>query len=124
MYLPPEIQYMIIELIPHSNYLTVSREWNSEIKNIQKKAANTIGAWYKKKSKYMYNSVPHLVRYYVIHYPDEFFIGYPEFTVSKLNLEEELLSVLPPIKDRKRSDVRDWMLNIPLDLHDWIVVGW
>lgn len=131
MYLPQEIQYMIIEFIPCSEYLTVNREWNAEIKSIQKKAANTIGAWYKKKmlqttceSEHTYSSVQQMVRHYVIRYPDEFFIGYPEFVVFKLDLEDDLLSVLPSPINRKRSDVRDWMLNIPIDLEDWMFVGW
>lgn len=131
MYLPSDIQHMIVEFIPCSEYLTVNRKWNTKIKSIQKKAANTIGTWYKKKmlktrgeSEHNYSSVQQMVRNYIIHYPDEFFIGYPEFTVFKLDLEDDLLSVLPSPINRKRSDVRDWMLNIPIDLEDWMFVGW
>jgi len=124
MSLPSDIQYMIIKFVPHSSLMTVCRKWNNEIKNNRKNAAKAIGSWYKKRvfeHTYTCRFVQKLVREIIIYCPNEFFIIYPEFTVRKLNLEEELLSTLPT--PRKRSDVRNWMLNMPISLHEWRYVG-
>jgi hypothetical protein len=120
---------MIIEFVPYSSFRTVCQDWNAEIKKIQKKAANIISVWYNlKKSSFTESedsgTVPELVRHYVLHYPNEYFMVYPEFTVSKLHLPPIVLAVLPPLDHRKRSDVRDWMMNIPLTLNEWKYVGW
>jgi hypothetical protein len=127
MSLPLELQNIIISFCPHSRNLTVCKEWNAEIKNIQKNSVKTIESWYKKyilNNHSNYTSVEDMVRYYVIHYPEYLFMKYPEFIVIKLELTEELLTVLPTIETRKRSHVRDWMLSLPIDLNDWIYAGW
>lgn len=125
MFLPVELQYKIMSFIPETNLRLVCKDWNGEITNLQKEYLNIIGAWYKKRKVHEYfTKLPEMVRYYVVHYPEEFFIRIPEFAVSKLSLNTELLTVLPNQSDRKSSDVRNWMLNVPLDLGDWMIVGW
>ena len=123
MYLPPELQYHIISFYPCGDLKPVCKDWNDEIKIIHKYAANTIGNLYIKVSE-NYTTIEEMVRYYVVHYPNEFFIVHPEFAVKKLDLNEDLLSILPPPEDRKRSDVRNWMLNMPISVDDWNFVGW
>lgn len=126
MALPQELQNMVIAFCPYSSLLTVCKDWNTEVKNIQKKAVATIGSWYKKVHVIpdIYVSVKNMVRNFVLYYPKNFFIEYPEFTVHKLDLNYEILTIIPPIEYRKRSDVRDWMLNMTIDLDDWLYVGW
>lgn len=125
MDLPSELIYKIISYTPQTEFLTVSKEWKGEINSILAKSVKTIEKWYKnKKPQNDYNTIQELVRYYVVHYPNEFFMVYPEFTIRKLNLNPNLLDVIPQPDIRKRSDVRDWMLNMPLSVNDWVYVGW
>jgi hypothetical protein len=122
MDLPTEMRNIIISFVPQSRFLTVCKDWKNQIKNIQKKSANIIGSWYKKRISVLGSkneSVIKIVRYYVIHCPEIWFIDHPEYIVSNLGLTEELLTVLPPITNRKRSEVRDWLINIPIDIEDW-----
>lgn len=125
MALPPELQYMVLSFVPQSEFIPVCKGWENEIQNIQKKAADKIGSWYKpRKVSENYDTVPEMVRYFVVHYPEDFFLMHPEVTVLKLGLNEELVTVLPSLVGRMRSEVRDWMLNMPIELEDWIYVGW
>lgn len=125
MSLPSDLEYIIISFVPQSEYLTVCKSWNREIKSIQKKSANIIGKWYNRKIVISdFSNTRDLVRYFIIHYPEEYFITYPEFTIKKLNINPYLLTLLPKLVNRKRSDVRDWMLNMPISLDDWLHVGW
>ena len=120
MDLPTEMRYIIISFVPQSRFLTVCKEWKNQIKNIHKKSANIIGSWYKKRISILESeSVIDIVRYYIIHYPEIWFIDRPEYIVSNLGLTEELLTVLPPGTYRKRSEVRDWLINMPIDIEDW-----
>ena len=116
MSIPIELQYIIISFIPQSSSLvTVCKEWNNELKNIWKKAVNRIGLWYKKRILSLYTeyvTIKSNIRYYVLHFNEEHFIEYPEFIVVYFHLNEELLDTLPSIMVRKRSEVRDWILNI------------
>lgn len=124
MYLPYELQRDIISFVPEFHIGLVCKNWKKEIDTIHKTAANSIGEWYRtRRITENLNNVNELVRHMVVHYPYEFFITYPEFMVGKLGLNEELLSIIPPIQYRKRSDVRDWMLNMPFSLNDWFYVG-
>lgn len=126
MSLPLELQFLIISFTPETDLKSVSREWNDEIKIIQKKAVDKISNWYYKNRPHEYwaGNVNRLIRYYVINYPDDEFMVYPEFTVDKLRLNHELITVLPVLGSRRRSDVRDWMLNLPIGINDWMYVGW
>lgn len=125
MCIPTEIQYMIISFIPEGEFRLVCKDWNNEITNIQKEYANIIGLWYKKRKIHEYHiKLSDMVRYYVINYPTEFFISYPESIVRNLGLNNDLLSVLPNQNIRKRSQVRDWMLNMPITMSDLLFVGW
>lgn len=125
MVLPSEIEYMVILFNPDSSFCSVCKEWNAEIKRIRKNAVNIIGSWYKQRLlSYHFNMPNEIIRYYILEYPSERFISHPEQTVQKLNLNDELLSVLHPLESRKRSDVRDWMMNLPLTFDDWVFVGW
>jgi hypothetical protein len=120
MDLPTEMRDIIISFVPQSRFLTVCKDWKNQIKNIQKKSANIIGSWYKKRISILESeSVIDIVRYYIIHYPEIWFIDHPEYIVSNLGLTDELLTVLPPVTYRKRSEVRDWLINIPIDIEDW-----
>lgn len=125
MALPPELQYMVLSFVPQSEFIPVCKDWKNEIQNIQKNAADKIGSWYKtRKVSENYDTVPEMVRYFVVHYPEHFFLKHPEFTVSKLRLNGELVTVLPSLDVRRRSEVRDWMLNMPIELNEWYYVGW
>jgi hypothetical protein len=125
MSLPPELQYMIISFTPQSEFIPVSKDWSKEIKSIQKKSVNIIGEWYKsKRVTDDFDTVQKMIRYFVIHYPHDFFLMHPETTILKLELNESIGTVIPPLVNRKRSDVRDWMMNMPINLHDWGYVGW
>ena len=120
MDLPTEMRYIIISFVPQSRFLTVCKEWKNQIKNIHKKSANIIGSWYKKRISILESeSVINIVRYYIIHYPEIWFIDHTEYIVSNLGLTEELITVLPPVTNRKRSEVRDWLINMPIDIEDW-----
>lgn len=124
MDLPSELVYMVISYNPRPKFRQVSKNWKNEIDTIRK-PVETIEKWYKKrKARDDYDTIKELVRWYVVHYPNEFFMTYPEFTVNKLRLNNTLLDVLPPLDTRKRSDVRDWMLNMPISVNDWANVGW
>lgn len=124
MFIPSELQYKIISFIPSGELCLVCKEWNEEIKNIQKEYVDMIGLWYKKRKVHEYHiKLSGMVRYYVVHYPKEFFISYPESIVRKLGLNTDLLSVLPN-DNRKRSQVRDWILNMPITVSDLVFVGW
>jgi len=65
-----------------------------------------------------------LIRYYVIHYDREYFIKLPEIIVRKLHMNVMILDVIAPIEIRRRSNVRDWMLSLPITLEDLYDVGW
>ena len=113
MTIPLELQYIVISFIPQSSVYLVCKDWNNEIKNIQKNSVNIIGLWYKTKLiKSQYFSTRNILRYYIICCPEENFIEYPEYIVINLRLNKCILSVLPSISLRKRSEVRDWILNI------------
>ena len=125
MALPPELQYMVLSFVPQSEFIPVCNGWENEIQNIQKNAADKIGSWYKTiKVSENHDTVREMVRYFVVHYPEHFFLKHPEFTVSKLRLNQELVTVLPSLDVRRRSEVRDWMLNMPIELNEWYYVGW
>jgi hypothetical protein len=125
MVLPPEIVYKIISYVPQTSFRGVSKDWKSEIDYILGKSVKKIEKWYKnRKTQDDYNTIKELVRYYVVHYPDEFFIRHPEFAVKKLGMNISLLDVIPSQPTRKRSDVRDWMLNLPIQVNDWAYIGW
>lgn len=120
MNLPTEMTNIIISFLPQSGFLTVSKEWEKQIKNIQKKSANIIGSWYKKRlSGFGRQCVKEKVRYAIVHSPEKWLTHYPEFIVHGLNLTEELLTVLPRIKNRKNSDVRNWLINLPINMDEW-----
>ena len=59
------------------------------------------------------------IRYAIVHSPEKWLIHYPEWIVLGLDLTEELLTVLPRIKNRKNSDVRNWLINLHIDMDDW-----
>ena len=89
-----------------------------------------LNKWYK---IYRLNSKPavsgyldykKLIRYYTIHYPTELFLIYPELIVSKLDLTTHLLTLLPESGSRKRSHIRNWLINLPLNEFDLAYVGW
>lgn len=127
MSLPDELELNIISFVPEFHLGLVCKTWKKEIDTIRKTAVNAIGKWYRpRRITENWNNVQEFVRYMVVHYSHkyyEYFRKYPEFTVKKLGLNKELLSIIPPIEKRKRSDVQKWMLNMPISLNDWDYVG-
>jgi hypothetical protein len=116
MHLPSEIQSIIISFAPHSNYSAVCKQWSKEIKNKQKIAVNIIELWY----KYIHNNPLKInfINRYISGCHSLFISSIPDIIVKTLELNEILLDVLPVT--RKRSDVRDWLLNLPLDEEELI----
>jgi hypothetical protein len=121
MSIPVDLQYMIISYIPQSELKYVCKKWNKKIQKIQKDALNVIGVWYPKIYN-RYSTIEEMVRFAVIYVDYLIFILIPELTVYNLRLNDGLLTILPSIKDRKRSDVRGWMNNVPLTLEEWYQV--
>jgi hypothetical protein len=110
MYLPDEIQSIIISFVPHTDYSSVCKYWNYEIKKNQKIAVNTIGLWYKhiKQNPKKINFINRYIYDYIM-----FVSLIPNLIVKTLELNEILLDILPIV--RKPTDVRYWLLNLPLD---------
>ena len=124
MELPLELELNIISFVPDQKMGLVCKAWQKEINGIRKNAVDTIGKWYlSKRSTNDYDIVASMVRYLVVKYPKEYFLEHPEILVVTLGLNPEILTVLPPLPYRKRSEVRDWMLNVPINFSDWIYVG-
>ena len=113
MYLPDEIQSIIISFVPYTDYSSVCKHWNYEIKKNQKIAVNSIGLWYKH-IKQNPKKINFINRYI---YDYSMFVSLiPNLIVKNLELNEILLDVLPIV--RKPTDVRCWLLNLPLDEQD------
>ena len=127
MDLPIDLQNIIISFIPLSEFRPVCKSINREIKNIQKRSVKTISEWWYTKKLHKgrhknFDNIRNMVRWYVVRY--EYLIEHPEFTVRKLELNQDLLSSLPRKDIRKKSHVRDWMLNMPIGIPGWRYVGW
>lgn len=71
-----------------------------------------------------YNTLDELIEHYYKNYPDKHYFDYPEFTVNKLKLDNNLLKDLSPKNNRTREEIRDWMKKLDLTFSDWIYVGW
>jgi len=56
-------------------------------------------------------------------YEDEHLFPYPEFCVNKLNIESHILNSLPPVSQRTRSIVINWMIY-NLTYQNLLDVGW
>jgi len=128
MSLPPELQYNIISFIPFSSTpycRSVCKEWGKEINSIQKKYVDVISNWYwKRRIGFDFKTTNEHIRYLILDYFHKDFIILPEKIVSILGLHMGLVNVVRPKNTRKRSDVKDWMMNLPLDVEDWkYVVG-
>jgi len=124
MSIPLEIELYIISFIPISEIGLVCKEWNKKIKSIRKKSLLIIENFYlRNKITNNFKTNIDLIRYLCVNYESEYFLPYPDFAVSKLRLNQDLLTLLPHLKDRKRSDVKTWMLNMPISLSDWMYVG-
>lgn len=124
MSIPDELEYIVISFLPENTLQFVCKRWNNEIKSIRKNAVNLISRWwYSKRIGNVFNE-KNMLRYYIVHYPRELFMTYPEFTVKKLGWDLELLDLIKPVESRKKSDVCTWMKNMPLSFDDWVSVGW
>ena len=117
VFIPEYLCYIVISFIPNSNAQIVCKSWNKESKKIKKKAVDLLSKWYKKMNNLDF------VRKTVLYYSDDFFLVYPEFCVKKLHLNEDILSILPNIYERKRSDVRKFMLGLKLSINDCNYLG-
>lgn len=118
--LPTELEYHIISFNP--NLSGVCKGWEEEIKVIRFNAIQKISNWYYKrlcKKDSVERDVRDWIRKMIVHYPEEYFLGYPEWIVNMLALNNTLLDILPSKVSRKKSHVRDWMMNMPLTLNDW-----
>ena len=127
MNIPEELNSIIISFIYSEPQLNlVCKEFNDNV-SVFKKAAKVISLWYYKKRHIkdnMYNNTNNLIRHYTLHYPNEFLLSYPEFTVSKLRLSKDILDKLQPLVNRKRSEVINWMKEQNINLMEWFYVGW
>jgi len=70
-----------------------------------------------------YRTLNELIISYYLYYPEEFYLLYPEFVVHKLGLDKSILETLPKKENRKRKDIRNWMLNSKLTKEQFIEVG-
>jgi len=124
MSIPLEIELYIISFIPFSELALVCKDWKKEINSIRKKSLLIIEKFYlRNKITNDFKTNIDLIRNLCVNYESKYFLPYPEFATSKLGLNTELLTLLPPLKDRKRSDVKTWMLNMPISLSEWFYVG-
>ena len=64
-----------------------------------------------------------LIEDYRENYEDRYLLSYPEFCVNKLNLETYILNSLPPVGERNRNQVINWMIRY-LSYDDILYVGW
>lgn len=123
MSLPPELQYNIMSFIPFSPLKSVCKEWGKEIDNIQKKSVDVISEWYWKRRVQHQDyglDIKTMIRNLVLYATNESFLTLPEAIVYILGLNDVLLDVIQP--RLKKSDVRDWMINLPITLDDWYLV--
>jgi len=124
MSLPTEIEMIIISFTPEFHLGLVCKTWRKKIRTIRKNASDAIGKWYHhRKVPENIGTVQELVRYMVVHYPTEYFLSYPEFAVKKLGLNEDILTTIPLVEYRKKSDVKSWILGMPISLNEWLFVG-
>lgn len=70
-----------------------------------------------------YKSAKALIASYYIHYPNDFYLKYPEFAVHKLGLDKKILNGLPKIDNRRREHIRNWMFHSKLTLNQFQEVG-
>lgn len=122
MNVPLEIELYIISFIPFYDLAPVCKNWNKKIKSIRKKCLLIIENFYFKNKINYFKTNNDLIRYICVYYDNVDFLTYPELTVSKLVLNPNLLRLLPPFSERKRSDVKTWMLNMPISFSDWMYV--
>jgi len=65
------------------------------------------------------------VEYYYNNYPEEHYFTYPEFTVQKLGLDQNVLNSLNNNPEfRNRENIRDWMKSLNITLDELYFVGW
>ena len=127
MNLSEELNSIIISFIYSEPQLNlVCKEFNDNV-SVFKKAAKVISLWYYKKRHIkdnIYNNKNILIRHYLLHYPNEFLLSYPEFTVHKLGLSKNILNKLQKLSNRKRSEIINWMKEQDITLTEWFYVGW
>ena len=72
-----------------------------------------------------YESEEHrlLIENYRDDYESENLMNYPEFSQKKLNLDIDVLQILPAKEHRTREQVIDWMI-INLSYDDLCYIGW
>ena len=62
---------------------------------------------------------------YYNNHPQKYYLKFPEFAVSKLKLNKNLLNSLDKdINKRTREDIREWMINSNMTFDELIYVGW
>jgi hypothetical protein len=122
--LPIELEYLIISFdLTNTAFLKVNKEWNKESSLLRAKSATIISRWYRKhKIPCDINTVKDCIRAMIIFEFEEYYITFPERALSVLDFNPLVLTVLPPIVTRKRSHVRDWMMNLPVSLSEWMRV--
>lgn len=114
MFLPPEIEFNIINYLPlsYNNSDFVCKSWRQERSVFRKKAVDIISNWYWNRLKGKFgNSLNFLLKYNKDICRYDGFLYFPLFVVDMEDLNQDILSVLP--EEYKKSDVRDWLLNIP-----------
>ena len=127
--LPTEIEYMIIAFNPASSLKLVCKIWNKEVNSIHKKSANIIGSWYSKRKcpewdDEIYTDIKKVIRFLISRLTYSYFIRLPEFLVTYHDLNPDLLSVIPNIENRNKEDVKNVLLNFPIDIDEWYTLYW
>jgi hypothetical protein len=122
--LPIELEYLIISFdLSNTAFLKVNKEWNKETTLLRAKSATIISRWYRNhKTPRDINTVKDCIRAMVICEFEDYYITFPERALYVLGFNPVVIEVLPPIYERKRSHVRDWMMNLPVSLLEWMRV--
>lgn len=135
--LPEEIIYIILcKYSIHFIEPTVCSYVYKIKKEYQNKYSSKIVNWYRynRLNEEFVNNYIHLlskknlVRFYILHYPTEYLMQYPEFMVNKCNYPSYLLNDLKTINkregERKKSDVLSFLKQPEITTDDLYFTGW
>ena len=131
--LPEEIIYIILchYSIDFIEPTICSYIYKNKKKYLNKYSSN-IAKWYRY-NRFQFNymeeyihilSKKKVIRFYILHYPKEYLMQYPEFVVNKCNLSSYLLKDLKSIDERKKSDVLSFLKQSEITKHCIFYSGW
>ena len=135
--LPEELLYIILcKYSIHFIEPTICSCVYKNKKEYQNKYSSKIVKWYRynRLNENVVNNYIHLLskknllRFYILYYPTEYLMQYPEFMVSKCNYPLNLLNDLNPMnekkKERKKSDVLSFLKQSEITKYDIHYTGW